>query len=261
MRVVCGLTLLLALGVCIALRFPTASHGQGAEEGLLELHVATAFASLENPSLGAPFESKPLSAAGLSQDCEVYVFNDLSNTRMPNGTAYLDVSSLTPLSRSPVNQDGSLYIYLPAGRYSIIYRSCIPVDARPYIVPGSGARGIGLTCCPRIQADPPLQELRTESGDWVSDMQTIDVPAGGRARVSMLGLPEEPPSRKKIWTYILISVGLVVGGAVVASLGALRPRFNPTSRADRTQSLPPNTDPDYRPADFDDVFGDFLKKR
>jgi hypothetical protein len=256
--VVIGIAIVCAAGVV----FGDVSRGQEKEEGLLELHLATAFASLDTSPTDLLLDGEePLSRAGLSQGCEVLVFGDLSKTRLPAGTRPLDLSSLTPVKRSPVNQDGTLYLYLPPGRYSVVNHSCIPVDVRPYIGPITRRAPTGLTCCPRVEADPPMTKLRTESGDWVIDIQTVDVRANQTTRATILGLPEEPPSKKKVWAYIAIVVGLVLGASIVGSIGVLRPKFNPISKANRTKELNPDPDPDHRPADFDDVFGDFLRRR
>lgn len=228
------------------------------EEGLLAVRISSAYASPEPRTIVGLGETL-LTRAGLYPGCEVLVYRDLSDTKLPNGTAPLDMSFLTPIERTGVTQDGTAFLYLPPGRYSVVNRSCIPVNVAPYLAPGVNRHNAPRTCCPEIEAVPPYEALRTESGGWVINMQTVDVPAGGSAAISVIGLPEAEPSSKKAATYGLIVLGLVVGTALIVSVGVLRPRFNPSSSAEHPKSLKP--DPNDKHADFDEVFGDFLKKR
>jgi hypothetical protein len=230
------------------------ADAQQDEEGLLDVRIQTAFASLVPVSLEPLGET--LSRAGLSQDCRILIFDDLTEVRVPDGTQPLNLSSLRALKRMPVTQDGTLLLYLPAGRYAVVNSYCIPVSTgNPFSRTVVGS----LSCCPSIEADPPYQSLTTESGDWVASYQTVDVVAGGRTRLTVEGLPEQPVSRKKLWTTILVAVGLVAGVALIASVGILRPKFNPRSDPKNPKSL--ETAATERAADFDDVFGDFLKRQ
>jgi hypothetical protein len=178
------------------------------------------------------------------------VYDDLSSRTMPNGTTPLNLSSLNPVASLRPNENGVADASLPPGAYSVVYRNCFVVeyDFR-----------IGTICCPHVDASPRLQQLRTDSGDWVSDYQPVEIVEGAATTATLIGRPEPRPSRNEVRLIALLCLGLVVGGAALFSVTRLRPRFNPKSDPDNPVSLPP--DPNYRPADFDDVFGEFLKRQ
>jgi hypothetical protein len=247
------------LGATVAIvALPGSEVAAQPDEGLLEIRVGTVLARPGGYTSTSAF-APSLTPAGVLESCEILIFESLERVKLPRGTAPLDLNALTPIKRSPVTQDGRLFVYVPPGEYSVIIRDCIPVlGGFTTFYPRPPAQQ--LTCCPNIDADPPRHELKTEDGSWVSNFQTVTVRSGGTTILSIFGRPEEPPSRAKVWMYLGIAAGIVVLGAIVVSIGVLRPTYNPRSSADKARSLPP-PDPGERPADFDDVFGEFLRRR
>jgi hypothetical protein len=244
---------LLVAALCAAVIAASSQDATAAQraggEGVLEIVFSSELATGRN-EIATTF-TPSISPAGLLHNCTVWVFPDLSSVQLPVGTAVYDISTLTPVQKLRVPEDGRLTVTLPPDRYSVVQRDCFPIQIRSYD-----------PCCPHIDADPGRKRLDTEDGEIVAFTQTVDVHPDRLARVTAIGRPEPEPSRRKILIVAGACLAALFGVAAIGSIRILRPVYNPVSDPDHPISLPPETEEEaQRKAGFDQVFGEFLRDR
>jgi hypothetical protein len=174
-------------------------------------------------------------------DCRIIVYN-----RIPEGL--FRAPEQLPVAESATT-GGEALLSLPPGQYSV-RTECAH----------SNKEFNGVVCCQYYDADPGYRFIESTEGIAHFVVQDVRVEAGKLTTATLSESIKEDIDRGRILFWSLVVVGVVLAGCGLAGLWRFRPRYNPTSDARNPKRYEPK-EPGHDPAGFDDVFGDFLKKR
>jgi hypothetical protein len=185
-------------------------------------------------------------------DCHIYVYSDLSNTRLPAGTTSPRDTRLPVVTSGPTERDGIAEFTLAAGSYTVAVDNCQH---------DRDARGQGLTtgytgrpCCWHPDGEPDIKILRDELGEPSFVAQHVQVAAGETSTALFKDWGEEvPPSRRTVWLIAGLVLVIVLCGAALGSW--MRGRYMPSSNPVNPKRYePPSDEGERKPATFEDVF-------
>ena len=203
--------------------------------------------------VGDPSQLSPMGkTVPLLATCRIYVLPDMRGQRVPDDVnANLDGDPPIRIVRTQrVDASEVASIELAPGTYSFLQRGCFEV------VPQAISR---RSCCPNVVGLPAMETVRSVSGAPAFEVQTVTVTPGSTANLLVHATFESQTSRAKLLLILLI-LGAIGLGAIGAATWAFRPWYNPASDPDNPLQGP-EPPPGSRPAEFDDVFGEFLRKR
>ena len=190
----------------------------------------------------------------LEETCRVYVLPDMSEQRVPDAINSLDQTDppLPIIATRPVDSTGFVSLSLPAGEYSVMERGCFQ------IVPSGPSQ---RECCPKLKGEPALDSLKTVSGQASFDsVQTVRINAGQTTTVVTQATFADETSRAKLLLILAILGGVLASILLVCGFWKFRPRYEPTTDPSNPVAAP-EPKSRGRAANFDSVFGDFLKRK
>jgi hypothetical protein len=252
-RIATPLLALLAVASSIG---PGGTAAQDVGTGVLVVEIGTELA-VPPPRLGSPTPS--VTSAGLLATCEVIVYRDLSDVRVPDQLAEQNAVPSEWIGRISPDDAGRATFELPAGRYSVLQRGCIgerTADTNP------GESDFSAECCVRLQGEPELVWVRTESEAPAFQVQIAEVTQGATANVSLSAVAESETSNSERWFFAGLLAAVLGVIAVFGIVRWLRPTYGPRSSLP-AKSLPPETEEEKqrRRVTFEDVFGDAVEER
>ena len=164
----------------------------------------------------------------LSEGCQIWLFNDLSNRRLHDG-AKLGDAELSDIDHQTPGDDGTVTFHVPPGRHSATATdNCFPSPGLRTI-PGT-YKGLASHdprynsydyrpgCCPFEEGSPSLTVVSSDSGTGLLLIQTIEVQAGTTSTITLRGYPKHG-DRSSVRLWYVVGGGTVVWVALIA-LGA-----------------------------------------
>ncbi len=222
-----ALTAVLAAAVACALASPA-----GAQEGEGTLRVSVVFDAFRKGEY-------------TGGDCNVFVYNLIPDD------ALFHASENAPVAKQSTTATGDAVFSLPPGEYSV-REECAHTGQTFWAFAGP--------CCTYSDEDPSYRLISRTEGIARFVVQDVRVRAGKETTATVRESTLPFVDRNKIRMRLLIIFGAVLGGCALTGVWNFRPRYDPKSDPKTPKRLktkgaePPQ-------ADFDDVFGDFLKKR
>jgi hypothetical protein len=192
--------------------------------------------------------------------CAVVVYALFEGTLPDSSVNASDLPA--PITSASTGRTGLARIELPAGRYTL-RRTCTHdegIDGPGGFIFDRTAFNTPIVCCPAVKASPRQRVVYNEFGRPALVVQDVEIKPGEVTSASVAAAPNLPVSGREYWTIIAIVVAVTIVGLGLTAAWKFLPRYDPRSDPKNPKRFEPNG-PERKPAGFDDVFGDFLKKR
>ncbi len=218
------------------------AHQSGDDTGTL---IVQEFVDVDNNGLYEPDDTDGFERARV---CRIIVYRDLTDTILPHDWNGALDTRIKPLTEGETDKNGIARFELSAGRYSIDRGFCEDFEL-------SRSDGAPI-CCPDRTASPSFVSISGEPGYApLKNIQTVDIVAGETTIALVRYHPR--PGISTLQTVTAIATWIMLG-ALVFWLW----RRYPVIRADyrNPMRLQPK-ERDHRPATWDDVFGEFVRRK
>jgi hypothetical protein len=178
-------------------------------------------------------------------DCNVFVYN-----LIPDDALFRAYDN-APVAQRSTTATGEAVFSLPPGEYSV-RKQCAHT--------GKKVEGAGVACCRYYDEEPGYRLISRTEGIGHFVVQDVRVNPGEETTASVRESTRSFVNRNQIRMRVLIVLGVLLAGSALTGIWKFRPRYDPKSDPKNPKRLQ-TKGPEHRRAGFDDVFGDFLKKR